>query len=151
MLFPILYLLFGIKPLHTENGAVWALHYIPYFGMYYALAFLFLGSIRLETLSIALASFWPYLLGLLSVFFGTEQKWVATTSKKSTDDAFMKWAWPHVFIILLSLFSMIVGWYDPSNFWTTLFNTLWVVLNMYLLYLFLTGEKRFVKVREKII
>ncbi len=149
MLFPILYLLFGIKPLHTENGVVWALHYIPYFGLYYALAYLFLGSIRLETLSIALASFWPYLLGLLSVFFGVEHNWIATTSKKNTEDIIMKWTWPHIFIIMLSFFSLIVGWYNPVNFWTTLFNTLWVVLDAYLLYLFVTGEKRIVKIKKK--
>ncbi|MDP1833925.1 MAG: glycosyltransferase [Candidatus Moranbacteria bacterium] len=151
VLFPILYLLFGIKPLDTENGIVWVLHYVPYFALYYSLTYLFLGSIRLETLSTALASFYPYLLGLFSALFDTEQVWVATTSRKNTEDAFMKWAWPHVFIIFLSLFSLVVGWYNPYNFWTTVFNTAWVVLNAYLLFLFITGEKRIVKNRNNII
>lgn len=145
LIFPILYLLFGIKPLNTEDGLVWALHYIPYFVLYYMLSWLFLGRLYLATLATAVASFYPYILALFSVIFETEQEWVATTSKKAQRDVFMRWVWPHVLIILLGIFSLAVGWYDPINFWTTLFNTVWVVLNTYLLYLFLTGEKRMVK------
>lgn len=142
LLFPILYLLFGIKPLNTDEGLVWALHYVPYFVLYYMLSWLFLGRLYLATLSTAVASFYPYILALFSVVFETEQEWVATTSKKIQKDAFMKWVWPHVLLIMLGILSLAVGWYEPKNFWTTLFNTIWVVLNTYLLYLFLTGEKR---------
>lgn len=141
--FPILYLLFGIKPLNTEDGLVWALHYIPYFALYYSLTWLLLGRLRLATLATALSSFYPYLLAMSSVLFETEQEWIATTSsEKRHKDIIMSWIWPHVFLIFLGLFSLAVGWYNPGNFWTTLFNTVWVVLNTYLLYLFLTGDKR---------
>ncbi|MEI9966273.1 MAG: glycosyltransferase [Candidatus Moraniibacteriota bacterium] len=139
LLFPILYLLFGIKPLDTENGFVWVLHYVPYFALYYALTWLFLGRLYLATLATAVASFYPYLLALISVAFQTEHKWIATTSQKSYDDLFMKWAWPHVLLILLGIFSLFVGWYEPLNFWCE------VLINTYLLYLFLTGEHRVVK------
>lgn len=143
--FPILYLLFGIKPLNTENGLIWALHYIPYFALYYSLTWLLLGRLRLATLATALASFYPYLLAMFSVLFETEQEWIATTSsRKRHRDVLMSWVWPHAFLILLGMFSLLVGWYNPGNFWTTLFNTVWVVLNTYLLYLFLTGDKRIV-------
>lgn len=143
LLFPILYLLFGIKPLNTDDGISWALHYIPYFLLYYMLSWLFLGRLYLATLATALASFYPYLLALFSVVFETEQEWVATTSKKAQVDVYMKWVWPHVLLIILGLLSILVGWYEPINFWTVLFNTLWVVFNSYLLYLFVTGENRF--------
>jgi len=146
LMFPILYLLFGVKPLNTDDGWSWALHYIPYFALYYMLSWLFLGRLYLATLSTAVASFYPYILALFSVVFETEQEWVATTSKKAHEDVFMKWVWPHVFIIILSLLSLVVGWYEPKNFWTAMFNTVWVVLNTYLLYLFLTGEKRMSKI-----
>ena len=98
-----------------------------------------------STLSTAAASFYPYILALFSVVFATDQEWVATTSKKRDADVIMKWVWPHVLIIMLGILSLAVGWYDPKNFWATLFNTVWVVLNTYLLYLFVTGEKRTTK------
>ncbi len=142
LLFPIIYLLFGIKPLNTGDGSVWILHYLPYFALYYALTWLFLGRLRLATLSTALASFYPYLLALFSVIFGTEQEWVATTVKKGRGEVIMRWIWPHIFLMFLGVFSIIVGWYEPKSFWTTLFNTIWVIANTYLLYLFVTGERR---------
>jgi cellulose synthase (UDP-forming) len=142
LVFPILYLLFGVKPLNTEDGLVWALHYVPYFTLYYSLTWLLLGRLRLATLATAIGSFYPYLLALFSVLFETEQEWVATTSKKSHQDFIMKWIWPHIFLICLGILSLVVGWYKPGNFWTTLFNTVWVILNSYLLYLFLTGDRR---------
>ncbi|TXH00997.1 MAG: glycosyltransferase [Candidatus Moraniibacteriota bacterium] len=145
LLFPILYLLFGVKPLDTENGLVWALHYVPYFGLYYMLTWLFLGKLHIATLATALASFYPFILAFVSALFDTEQEWVATTARRSSEEALFKWIWPHVLLILLGLFSLFVGWYDPDNFWTTLFNSVWVILNTYLLFVFVTGEKRLVK------
>ncbi|MCA9365197.1 MAG: glycosyltransferase [Candidatus Moranbacteria bacterium] len=146
IMFPIIYLLFDAKPLNTDNGLVWALHYVPYFALYYSLTWLLLGRLRLATLATAIANFYPYILALFSVLFDSKQDWVATTSKKSGQDFLMKWVWPHVFFLILGLMSLFVGWYEPDNFWTTLFNSAWVVVNSYLLYLFLTGERRFVKI-----
>ncbi|MFA9262463.1 MAG: glycosyltransferase [Undibacterium sp.] len=140
--FPIIYLLFGIKPLNTEDGLVWAVHYVPYFVLYYMLTWLFLGKLRLATLATAVASFYPYLLALFSVLFETEHRWVTTGSKKIHGDLFMRWVWPHVLIATLGILSLFVGWYDPKNFWATVFNSIWAVVNTYLLYLFLTGERR---------
>lgn len=142
LLFPILYLLFGIKPLDTEDGLVWAVHYVPYFVLYYMLTWLFLGKLRLATLATAVASFYPYLLALFSVLFETEHRWVTTGSRKIHADLFMRWVWPHVLIAALGILSLFVGWYDPKNFWATVFNSIWAVVNTYLLYLFLTGERR---------
>lgn len=146
LLFPILYLLFDIKSLNTDDGFRWMLHYLPYFALYYSLTWLLLGRLQLSTLATAVASFYPYLRGLFSVIFNTEQKWVATTTAHRENDSFMRWTWPHVFIIILTVFSFVVGWYDPRNFWTTLFNTIWAGLNMYLLLVFLTGERRRMRV-----
>ncbi len=151
LIFPILYLLFGVKPLNTENGLTWALHYIPYFVLYYMLTWLFLGKLYLSTLATAVASFYPYLLALLSVIFETNQEWAATNAEKKNEDVIMKWVWPHVFLVILGVLSIFVGWYEARNFWTTLFNTVWVVINTYLLYLFLTGENRIVKMDTEIV
>lgn len=141
---PILYLLTGEKPLLIIDGTQWLIHYLPYFGLYFMLTWLLLGQkIRLATISTALASFYPYILGLFSVIFDTEQDWFATSSKKSKQDPIMKWVWPHVFIVFLSFFSLIVGWYGAIEFWATFFNSLWVLLNIFLLVTFL------IKAREK--
>lgn len=140
--FPIIYLLFGLKPLDTEAGWFWLLHYLPYFALYYTLTWLLLGRLSIATIAVALSSFYPYLLGFISVIFDTEQNWTATTSQKTKTDVLMKWIWPHVFIIIITLFSFVVGWYNPYNFWTTLFNTVWAGFNMYLLFIFITGERR---------
>jgi len=142
ILMPLLYLLFGIKPLNTDNGLDWLLHYVPYFALYYGLSVLLLGKLHIATIATALASFYPYLLAIITTLFGTRYEWVATTTRVHRKEFLMKWIWPHVLIIILSVLSLIVGWYEPTNFWATLFNTGWVVWNMYLLLLFITGENR---------
>jgi cellulose synthase (UDP-forming) len=146
--FPIIYLLFGIKALHTESGFMWLLHYLPYFGLYYSLTWLLLGRIQISTIATALASFFPYLLAFTQIIFGTKFNWVATTAKKAGADFTMKWIWPHVFLIILSVLSIMVGWFHPRNFWTTFYNTIWATVNMYLLYIFVTGQKRIVKISQ---
>jgi len=142
LLFPLLYLLFSIKPLETESPFTWLIHYVPFFLLYYSLTWLLTGRLSVSTLATALATFYPYLLALFSVFFDKEHEWTATTSKKSSEDFFMKWAWPHVFIIALTPLALIVGWYNNYDFWSGLFYSMWSVINMLLLYVFITGEKR---------
>jgi cellulose synthase (UDP-forming) len=139
---PIIYLFFSAKPLLITDGAVWLLHYLPYFILYFALTWLLLGQkIRIATMATALASFYPYLLGFFSVVFSTEQQWVATESRKSNIDPIMKWIWPHILLLMLSVFSLIVGWYNMVEFWATFFNSLWVALNIFLLSTFLSKAK----------
>ncbi|TXH08057.1 MAG: glycosyltransferase [Candidatus Moraniibacteriota bacterium] len=142
LIFPLLYLLFSIKPLETESPFTWLVHYAPFFLLYYSLTWLLTGRLHLSTLATALATFYPYLMALLSVFFDKEHEWTATTSKKSSQDYFMKWAWPHAFIMFLTPLALIVGWYNNYDFWSTLFYSIWSVINMLLLYVFLTGEGR---------
>ncbi len=139
---PLIYLLFGIKPLITNDGAQWLLHYVPYFALYYGLSVLLLGKLHIATISTALASFYPYLIGIATTLFETKYEWVATTTRARKQEFLMKWIWPHVLLIIITIFSLIVGWYEPRNFWATLFNTGWAVWNMYLLIIFVTGEKR---------
>ncbi len=139
---PIIYLLFDEKPLLITNGTVWLIHYLPYFFLYFAITFLLLRQkLRISTMATALANFYPYLLGLFSVIFDTEQEWVATTSKKNSVDPIMKWIWPHVFLLVLSILSLIVGWYNPTEFWASFFNSMWVGLNIFLLSTFLTRAR----------
>jgi len=139
ILFPIIYLLFGISPLDAENTLQWLIHYLPYLLLYYSLTTLMLGHLRVSLVSTALATFYPYLLAFFSTVFNTQENWTPTSNKQSGISAIMQWVWPHVLILLLSAFALIVGWFDPTSFWETLFNTVWILFNMYLLITFLTS------------
>jgi cellulose synthase (UDP-forming) len=142
--FPLLYLLFGISPLDAQSSANWIAHYAPYFLLYYSLSWLLLGKIEMATISTSIASFWPYVLAFFSIVFNTKLTWTATTSRKKSGQVIMGWIWPHVFIIIMTLLALIVGWFEPRNFWDTLISSIWAVWNMYLLVLFITGEKRLI-------
>jgi cellulose synthase (UDP-forming) len=147
LIFPLAYLLFGVKSLQTESGIIWLLHYIPYFGLYYSLTWLLLKRLHISTVATSIASFYPYMLAFVTVIFGTKINWVATTVKgKGALD--MQWIWPHVLIIILTLFALVIGWYNPLNFWTTFYNSVWAIFNMYLLIIFILGERRPVHHRE---
>ncbi|MBP9751754.1 MAG: glycosyltransferase [Candidatus Moranbacteria bacterium] len=143
LLFPLLYLLYGIKPLQADSTLYWAVHYLPFFFLYYSLTWLLTGRLSIATVATALATFYPYVLALLSVIFNREQEWTATTSKKSSQGYLMEWIWPHMVIIILTPFAIIVGWYNAYDFWSTVMYSVWALVNMYLLGLFLTGERRF--------
>ncbi len=128
--------------LHTcqiINKCLWYfVHYLPFFFLYFSLTWLLLGqAMRLSTMATAYASFYPYLMGLFSVIFNTEERWIATTSRRSNIDPIMKWIWPHMLIILLSFTSLVIGWYNPPEFWSTFFNSIWVVITIFLLGSFL--------------
>jgi cellulose synthase (UDP-forming) len=142
--FPIIFLLFGISPLNAPSTLVWLVHYIPYFMLYYSLSWLLLGKIELATIATSIASFWPYILAFFSIVFNTKLTWTATTSRKAGTQVIMGWIWPHIFIIILTILALIVGWFEPKSFWDTLISSIWAMWNMYLLILFVTGEKRVV-------
>ncbi len=140
--FPIIYLLFGISPMSAQSSFNWLIHYAPYLVLYYSLSWLLLGKIQLATVSTALATFYPYILAFFTIVFGTKLKWTPTTNRKTRNEIIMSWIWPHVLLILLTLFSLVVGWFEIRNFWDTFVSTIWAVWNMYLLVLFITGERR---------
>ena len=140
--FPIMYLLFDLKPLDTEDGLLWLVHYLPYLFMYYSLSWLLLGKLSLSNIAVSFASFYPYILATLSVLFDTSSNWVATAAKGGSNKPLMAWVWPHILIMILTIFALIVGWSNPMNFWSTLFYSVLAVWNFYLFFVFLTSSKR---------
>lgn len=142
LLFPIIYLLFEAKPLKADNNSVWAFHYLPYVFFYYVLNFILMGGLKISTLSVAIGSYFPYLKAMISTLVGEKDVWNVTGQKGSRNEASMKWLWPHYMIIILTLFSLVIGWYNPIDFWPTLFYSLLASWNLYLLYLFVTGDRR---------
>ncbi len=144
IIFPILYLLFEIKPLVTSFD--WFLHYIPYLFLYYFLSWLFLSKISIANISVSIASYYPYLLALFSVILEKDHKWQATNALFKKLGGNVKWIWSHLLIVFLTLAALFVGWYNPSDIWLTIFYSILALWNLYLIYLFITGERRLVKV-----
>jgi len=119
---------------HNNN---WLIHYLPYFISVYFLPLFLLGEFRFATIGISIASFSPYLSAFFSTILKSNQKWVATESSQTRPTPVMVTIWPQVFIIILSLLSVLVGWYNVSDFGTTLVTTFWVLANASVLFLFI--------------
>ncbi|MEK7571966.1 MAG: glycosyltransferase [Patescibacteria group bacterium] len=134
---PIFYLLFGLHPMNLSHGNIWLEHYVPYFLTVYFLPIFLLGSLRLSTISTSMASFYPYIKAFFSVVLKNHYTWVATESKRKSLSVIMTDIWPHVFIIILSLLSVLVGWFNPVDIVTTSITTFWVLMNAYFLFAFI--------------
>jgi cellulose synthase (UDP-forming) len=134
---PIIYLLFGLHPMNLQHGQEWLIHYLPYFLMVYFLPFFLLGKLKLATISTSLASFAPYMKSLLSVILKNKYQWVATETRQQKQHFIMDDIWPHLLIILLSLTSIYVGWYQVQDLPTTIYTSLWAMINSYLLFIFI--------------
>ncbi len=141
ILLPIFYLLFGISSLETGGTLNWLAHYVPYVLLYYSLTWLLLGHIRLPLIATAMATFYPYILAFFSIVFNTQENWTPTSTQQTDLQIIMHWIWPHVFLICLTLVALVVGWFDPTNFWDTAVNSILAIWNMYLLIMFLTTKK----------
>lgn len=133
---PIIYLLFGVHPMDVLHPKDWAVHYLPYFITIYFLPLFLLGNFRLATICTSIASFYPCLLAFFSVVFQSNYTWIATGVKRKSLTIIMSEIWLHVFIILLSILAIFVGWYNVTDVTTTLITTLWAVLNAYFLFIF---------------
>jgi cellulose synthase (UDP-forming) len=146
LLLPLAYLLFGLHPLNKHVGNMWFLHYLPFFITVYFLPFFLLGNLKLSTISTSLASFAPYLQAFFSVILKNSYTWVATEARNSLKTPIMAYLWPHVFIIILTLFAIPIGWYNVSDLPTTIATTIWVIINATLLFLFINnglhGERK---------
>lgn len=136
LLLPIIYLLTGQHPMNIHHSENWLIHYLPYFITVYFLPVFLLGSFKLSTISTSIARFSPYMKAFLAELLRNKYIWISTESRKKEAPVIMFQIWPHVFLIALSLLSVLVGWYNPENFMTTLITTFWVLLNAYFLFVF---------------
>ncbi len=145
LILPIIYLLFGIHPMDVLHNKSWLLHYIPYFLTVFLLPLFLLRKFKLATISVSIASFAPYLTAFFSTILQQNYKWSATGSRKSTVSPIMMIVFPHVFIVIISFLAIIIGWYNPTDLTTTAVTSFWVLVNAYLLIVFLAkgiaGEK----------
>lgn len=146
LMLPLIFLLFGELPLNVEESQTWLIHYLPFFITIYFLPFFLLGTLKMSTISISLASFAPYLHAFFSVITHNNYNWVATESRNTKLSFIAGDIWPHVFIISLSLFAIPVGWYNEKDFFVTTATTFWTLTNAALLIAFIN---RGVTINEK--
>ncbi len=134
---PIIYLFTGQFAVDLNYGKEWVFHYLPYALIIYLLPYYLLGSLKIATISTAMASFSPYLQAFISTVLKNNYKWVATESKKPGNTPLIIHIWPHISIIMLSFAAILVGWYNPTDIVTTLVTTFWTIVNTYLIFIFL--------------
>src|SRR5258708_1607836 len=137
LLFPIIFLLFGIYPMNVNHSQEWLIHFLPYFITIYFLPLFLLVSFRLSTIFTSIASFEPSIKAFFSVALKNKYTWIATESKKKQFNVILTEIWPHLFIIVLSLLSIVVGWYNVTDFTLTIVTTFWVLLNAYFMFIFI--------------
>lgn len=137
LILPIIYLLTNMYPMDAIHSSDWPIHYIPYFITFYFLPLFLLGKLHIATISTALASFYPYIKAFISVGLKNKYTWIATEYRRKTMSIIMGEIWPHVFIIVLSLLAIIVGWYNVIDVTTTTIVSFWALVNAYLLYAFI--------------
>lgn len=133
---PIYYMLSGQYSMNVANSQNWLIHYLPYFITVYFLPLFLLGKFSMATVSTAIASFYPYMKAFFSEVLKNKYIWIATEARGRKKDFVILHIWPHIFIITLSLCSVIVGWYDVKDTMTTSIITFWILVNTYLLYIF---------------
>ena len=134
---PIYFMLTGEYSMNVMNSEDWIVHYIPYFITVYFLPLFLLGKFSIATVSTAIASFSPYIKAFFSVIMKNKYTWVATEAQRKKTHLIMAHIWPHIFIMTLSLLSIIVGWYNVVDTQTTAILTFWILVNTYLLYIFI--------------
>ncbi len=138
LILPLIYLFFGLHSMNLEHGNIWIRHYLPYFITVYFLPIFLLGNIKLSTICTSIASFSPYIKAFFSIVLKNNYEWIATEANEKKKYVIMFDIWPHVLIILLSLFAVFVEWYNPDNVETTAITTFWVLVNAYVLFSFIT-------------
>jgi cellulose synthase (UDP-forming) len=135
---PIIFLLTGHHPMNLNNSHEWIIHYLPFAATVWLLPLFLLQSFSLATIATSLASFVPYISAFLSVLFHATYTWISTESSVSKKKPIMVLIWPIVGYIILSFASIFVGFYHPTDIITTTFCSFWIIVNSYVLYLFVT-------------
>jgi cellulose synthase (UDP-forming) len=143
LILPLIYLFFGLTPIHVTASLAWSYHYIPYLAIFYALPSLLIGRLSLAAIATSLAVFSSYVEAFLSTIFSNRYVWVTTSSEKAKSGGLLTFIWPHLLIISLSIGAAIMGWFAVNDIVITTINCFWALLNAGLLSAFLIyGTKK---------
>lgn len=124
---PALYLFFGIKPIRSDNGLQWFIHYIPFFVINFAITIYVMNGLKLRSLVLALGTFPSYVNAFFQVLIGSRFKWQVTNKKEKRKYSII---YPHIVVVLLSITAILVGAVNTVEIWTTLFAMFWSFINI---------------------
>jgi cellulose synthase (UDP-forming) len=82
LLMPIIFLVFGVKPLQSQ-GPDWAFHYIPYFIFQFSTIALFASRLSPSAIIVSMNMFPVYIKGFFNALRRKHSKWIITNSAKT--------------------------------------------------------------------
>jgi cellulose synthase (UDP-forming) len=131
LIIPILYLLFGIRPLNTTDDTQWMIHFFPFFISKFLLILYLMGRFDISLMSGSFALFPVYIKAFFKEVFRKDYNWIATNTaknKNSTESVFDYLHW-HIFFILLSIIAICVGFLTFKDKTDFIFASFWTLLN----------------------
>lgn len=137
IILPIMYLLFGAKPLQS-HGADWAIHYIPYFIFQFSTIALFASRLSFPAMIVSMNMYPVYIRGLINGFRRRHSKWVVTNLKKGKTTiltTLMNLYW-HIVVIIISVIALVIGITNIREPLTFALSFFWVTLNLMLTLIF---------------
>jgi cellulose synthase (UDP-forming) len=137
LILPLIYLYFGLTPIHVSASLSWSYHYLPYLAMFYALPLLLIGRLSLAAIATSLATFYPYVEAFFDTIFANRYVWITTSSKGAKKGGILFYIWPHVLIIVLSVGAAVLGWFAVNDIVITTINCCWALVNASILTTFI--------------
>lgn len=151
MLMPVLYFLFGWKPLDV-GGEIWAIHYIPFFLFQFVVILLIQKRLTMDSFMLALNTFPAYVISFFTSIFGQRLNWTVTGSSeiqgKRSD--ILKYLYGNIVLLVLIVFSIPVGLISMREVPTTLIYLFWSIVNIFFISSFIWNSLH-LNYEEKII
>lgn len=119
----------------------WAIHYVPFYALTIAVPFLQAGKIRLSAIVVSIAAAPAHIRALLMTALGQRAGWSATNGRHGGFS--LRSIIPHLFVGLLCIASLIVGWRLPGqNSTSTLLASFFVVSQLAIICSLIIGAER---------
>lgn len=119
----------------------WALHYIPFYALTIAVPFLQAGKIRWSAIIVSLAAAPAHIRALLMTAMRQRAGWSVTNGKHGGFT--LRSVLPHLFVGLLGIVSLVVGWMLPGqNLTSTLLASFFVAVQLVVIGSLLLGAER---------
>lgn len=126
---PMVYLVFGLEPLHSASMILPAL-FLPY--IIFSVLILNMSTnsgYTFRALAFSNGSFWIFCKALFSVIFRQKNSF-EVTSKQKISGNFIALVWPHILYFVLGVLSVIFGIYKVGFTPALITNASWVLFNM---------------------
>ena len=145
LILPIMYLLFGIKPMHVQSDINWLVHFLPFFASKFILVLYLMSSFDVSLISGSFALFPVYIKAFFKELFRKDYDWVATNTNKKvakkTESVFDYIFW-HIFFLLLSVVAIFVGFLTFEDKTDFIFASFWTLINSSILIHFIYNGLR---------